>query len=252
VILLAIKIAESSGGEATPVALIQMGIVSFTLDSLLAIAMVINILVINSVKFFFEFIVWLTPVPFLDAAFEVCNKTVCAVLIAIYALSPTLAAIINLAMLLVAAIALRWIDRRVRFYRTMMLDPMLTRVWSGYGEPRRPELIVFPKTQFGPFAAKSRVRLRRAAEGDGWSLREANWWMPEHKHAVSADMQLRIRRGWVMHAIEVSGDDGTQAVLSFSRRYDQQTLADLAEQLGIGMSDETYEETPDELAYEFS
>lgn len=252
VILLAIKIAESSAGDATPVALIQLGIFSFTLDALLAIMMVVNILVINSVKFFFEFMVWLTPVPLLDAIFEVCNKTVCAVLIAIYAFSPTLATVINLAMLLIAAILLHWIYRRVRFYRAMMLDPVLARVWPRYGRPPRPELIVFPKTTFGPFAAKSRIRLRRAVEGDGWSLREANFLIPEKRYELPAAAQLRIRRGWVMHSVEVSGEDGAPIVLSFSRRYNEQMLTQLAEQLGIGMSDQSYEKTQDELAYEFS
>ncbi len=66
VILLVIKVEasmETAGDEQ--VALVQLGIVSFTLDTLLAITMVVNILVINSVKFFFEFMVWLTPVPLL-------------------------------------------------------------------------------------------------------------------------------------------------------------------------------------------
>jgi hypothetical protein len=255
VILLAIKIAasvESAPGDETPVAMVQLGMISFTLDTLLAIAMVINILVINSVKFFFEFMVWLTPVPFLDAVFEVCNKTLCAVLVAIYALSPTLATIINLLMLLVAAIALRWIDRRIRFYRTMVLDPVLARLWRPYGKPRHPELIVFPKTDFGPFAAKSRLRLRRAPEGDGWSLKEANWWMPANKDMLSGDLQLKVRRGWVMQAIEISAPNGSPTILSFSRRYGEEALSELVEQLGLRMSDETCEETPEELAYEFA
>ena len=90
VILLAIKVSSSmeSGGDPQ-VAMVQLGMLSFTVDTLLAIAMAINILVINSVKFFFEFLVWLTPVPFLDAIFEVCNKSLCAALMAIYAYSPT-------------------------------------------------------------------------------------------------------------------------------------------------------------------
>ena len=64
VILLTVKFAAASqaSGDET-VAMVQLGVVSFTLDTLLAIAMIINILVINSVKFFFEFMVWLTPGP---------------------------------------------------------------------------------------------------------------------------------------------------------------------------------------------
>lgn len=251
VILLAIKLAESTGSSAPPVAMLQLGFLSFTFDALLAIAMVVNILVINSVKFFFEFMVWLTPVPFLDAVFEICNKTLCAVLIAIYAFSPTLALMINLVMFLVAAIVLHWIYRRVRFYRAMILDPVLARVWSRYGQPNRPELIAFAKAPFGPFAAKSRIRLRRATEGGGWLLQEANWLMPEKKQNLPEEAKLTVRRGWVMHSIEISSNDSTM-ILSFSRRYDEQAIRQLAEQLGIAMSDASFEENQDELAYEFS
>ena len=86
IILLAIKVIssmESSVDEPAQIAMVQLGVFSFTVDTLLAIAMVINVLVINSVKFFFEFLVWLTPVPLLDAAFEICNKTLCALLMAL-------------------------------------------------------------------------------------------------------------------------------------------------------------------------
>ena len=254
VILLIIKImasAETSTGEEQ-IAMVQLGVVSFTLDTLLAIAMVINILVINSVKFFFEFMVWLTPVPFLDAVFEVCNKSLCALLMAIYAMSPTLATVINLFMLLFAAIVLRWISRRVRFYRTMVLDPIVSRLWSGFGRPKRPELIVFPKQEFGPFAAKSRLRLRRADDGEGWTLQEVNWLMPCKEHLWSTEQIPKIRRGWVMHAVEVDDTDGLQTLFSFSRRYEAETLEQLIEELGMRMSDERARESQDELSYEFA
>ena len=146
----------------------SLGVFSVTLDVLLAIAMVINILVINSVKFFFEFLVWLTPIPLLDAAFEVCNKSLCAMLMAVYAFNPAIATLLNLAILVAAALLLRWISRRVRFYRTMILDPIITRLWTAFGEPSKPELIVFPKEDVGsicgeePVAADS-IRATRAA-----------------------------------------------------------------------------------------
>ena len=77
IILLAIKFLSGieAGSEAgTQVAMVQLGVLSFTVDTLLMIAMAINIVVVNGVKFFFEFLVWLTPIPTVDAIFEVCNK----------------------------------------------------------------------------------------------------------------------------------------------------------------------------------
>ncbi len=238
VILLVIKLVmsyqanELDAGGAPQVAMVHLGIISMTLDTLLAVTMVVNILVINSVKFFFEFMVWLTPVPFLDAVFEICNKTLCAVLMAVYAFSPTVATVINLAILLSAALVLRWISRRVRFYRTMVLDPILAKLWSGFGTPRRPELIVFPKDDFGPFKAKSRLRLA-GCKDDGWKLSEANWWLPTKQHSIASHANVTVRRGWVMHSIVITDDKGSETLLTFSRRYDQQTLSALLQELGM-------------------
>jgi hypothetical protein len=237
VILLVIKLfASTQATEGVQVAVVQLGIFSFTVDTLLAIAMVINVLVINSVKFFFEFLVWLTPIPFLDAIFEVCNKSLCAALMAVYAFSPTVATVINLAMLLAAALVLRWISRRVRFYRTMILDPILAKLWTGFGQPKRPELIVFPRSAIGPFAPKSRLRLRRSdtESSDGsWVLEEANWWMPAKRHAIATPQRPKVCPGWVMHSITIQDQDGSTATFHFSRRYDQQSLTALLSQLNI-------------------
>jgi hypothetical protein len=237
IILLLVKMlaTDSVTAESTlapPVAVIQFGVVSFTAETLLAIAMVINILVINSVKFFFEFLCWLTPVPFLDAVFEVCNKSLCVALMAMYAFSPTLATGINLVMLLTAAIMLKWIFRRVRFYRTMILDPILSKVWTGFGKPQRSELIVFPVADFGPYKAKTRLILRSTESDEkGWVLSDATWWRGGTSHTLDSMHQLIVQRGWVMHSINVTDDAAVQHELRFSRRYDAATLDTLLKDL---------------------
>lgn len=284
VILLVIKVGVSMQSPAEgQVAMVQLGIVSMTVDTLLGIAMVINILVINSVKFFFEFMVWLTPVPLLDAIFEICNKSLCALLMAIYAFSPTLATLINLSILLLAAIVLRWISRRVRFYRCMVLDPLVARVWRGYATPTRPELTVFPTEDVGPFKAKSRLRLRPAVSApgdtekgldetatstqdtekaaDGWLIEEANWWMPSKEHLISRGAQPEVRCGWVTNSVCIEDGNGQQTNFIFSRRYSADTLESLAKRLGMKISDEsipdgalkaTLKNTLDRFAGEFA
>lgn len=234
-ILLAVKfLATGQSADDTPVAMVQLGVISFTADTLLALAMAANVLVISSVKFFFEFLVWLTPIPLVDAIFEACNKLVCAALMAIYAFSPTLATCINLFILLIAAVLLRWISRRVRFYRTMILDPLIAKFWTGFGQPKRPELIVFPKEPIGPFPAKSRLRLSRRSDGDGgWVLENANWWRPAKQHHLTDQHQAIARRGWIMHHVTVRDSQGNETTLSFSRRYDHETLEALCRQLGV-------------------
>ncbi len=254
VILLAVKFAaasQGSGGDS--VAMIHLGVVSFTLDTLLAIAMIINVLVINSVKFFFEFMVWLTPVPLLDAVFEVCNKSVCAALIAIYAFSPTLATVINLCVLFVALMVFRWVSRRVRFYRTMLLDPLISWLWHPYGRTDVAELIVFPKTPIGPFQAKSRLRLYGSdSDEGGWILQEASWWRPDRQVSISGDATALVRLGWVMHQIDFTQRDGTTLQVSFSRRYDGNQLQEIIEELRMQLSEEQAEETEAELRSEFA
>ncbi len=233
VILLAIKFladAGSSGADAeTQVTMVQMGVFSFTLDTLLMLAMAINIIVVNSVKFFFEFLVWLTPIPTVDAIFEVCNKSLCAALMAVYAFSPALATIINLIILAVSLVVFRWMSRRVRFYRTMVVDPVLSKIWSSYGQPKEDALVVFPKQAIGPFAAKSRLKLTKS--DGGWTLSEANWWMPNKTHEITPASQPEVTRGWVMHAVNVNDSEG-QHLLRFSRRYDG-VLNDLIGRIGL-------------------
>lgn len=247
IILLVLKLISSveSSGE-TEVAIVQLGVFSFTFETLLSIAMIVNIMIINSVKFFFEFLIWLTPIPFIDAIFEVCNKTVCATLMAIYAFSPTVATVINLVILLVAVILFRWISRRVRFFRTMVLDPVLSQLWSGYRQPTNQELTVFSKQDLGPFQEKSRLKLTRDGE-DGWKLAEANWWMPSKQHKLDRSINPIVRRGWIMNRIE-AGD----IVLIFSRRYDADTLKRLVEDLGMEFDSTESSAEQESLSREFA
>ena len=135
--------------------------------------------------------------------------------------------------LIAAAVVLRWISRRVRFYRSMVLDPILARLWTGFGQPKRPELIVFPKANFGPFAAKSRLRLTRPnGAASGWVLEEANWWMPAKQHLIAGAKKASMRFGWVMHSVVVE-HESDEVILSFSRRYDDETLRRLLSRIGV-------------------
>ncbi|MEM9587954.1 MAG: hypothetical protein AAGA03_11800, partial [Planctomycetota bacterium] len=239
IILLIIKlIAGADVGEAESLApaVVQLGVFSFTANTLLAVAMVINVLVINSVKFFFEFLVWVTPIPAVDAVFEVCNKSLCAGLMMIYAISPLAATCVNLVLFVIALILFRWISRRVRFYRTISLDPILSFFWKGYSTPKSPQLIVFPESAFGRFPAKSRLQLTFNTDKDGWTLREANWWMPERTESVAIEHAAELKRGFLMHTLLLRRD-GRRDVFHFSRRHDP-VLVQLAGELNLTIIDE--------------
>lgn len=206
---------------------LQAGFLSFSLDALLYIAMIINVLVINSVKFFFEFLIWLTPIPLLDACFEVANKTVCAALISIYAFSPILATVFNLILFVGCLVVLRWINRRVKYFRHMVFDSLWPMIHSRYGQPDRDELIVFPKTDWNGFQDKACLTLCR--NQDGWMLRQSRWFRQPLVVQLPPETKFRIRQGWVVNSLEVLTSERIE--MTFSRRYHGR-LSELAKRLG--------------------
>jgi len=226
--LLVIRYMATSSGSGSPEndPVLQAGILSLSLDALLYIAMIVNVLVINSVKFFFEFLIWLTPIPLLDACFEIANKTVCAALISIYAFSPTLATVFNLILFVGCLVVLRWINRRVRYFRHMVFDSVWPILSNRYGNPQKDELIVFPKTDWNGFQDKACLTLCR--NQDGWMLRQTRWFRSPLVFQLPPGTKFRIRQGWVVNSLEILTNDRIE--MSFSRRYHRR-LRDLADRL---------------------
>ena len=130
VIVYAIVIAANHlSGPAEQVAVVyQAGIFSFTTQTILILAAACNIIVINTVKFFFELLVLLSPVPLLDAIFEVANKTLCGGLIVIYLFNPFLAFLINLILFLICLLVYKWVYRRVRYLKCILLEPIIIKL----------------------------------------------------------------------------------------------------------------------------
>lgn len=219
--------------------IVQAGIFSVTASVALSIAMVINILVINSVKFFFEFLIWLTPIPTLDALFELANKSFCAALMGLYAFSPTLATLLNLILLAMCAVVLRWMHRRVNFYRSMVFEPLLAMLWRKYGRPERPELTVFPSSAWERFPAMARLQI--VSDDRGWRFRHSRWFLPAIEHVQEkGEVQLRIEAGLLTNTLIVSRQGQPVAQLTFSQRH-RAHLEQLAALLGaeISSADET-------------
>lgn len=217
--------------------LIHAGIVSFSADVLLSIAMIINIIVVNSVKFFFEFLVWLTPIPLVDALFETANKSFCAALMGLYAFSPTLATILNLIILTACAIALRWISRRVNFYRTMLFDPILGWCFGSTQSDLPKELVVYPNNTFEAFAPRARLRFR--VSDDHWQVVQDRMFFTSVEHRIPrGDCQIMIRPGILTNTLELVRQGQTLASFTFSRRYTSR-LRHLADLMGAELCKET-------------
>lgn len=214
----------SAAPDAQQAEVVQLGVLSFTANSLLVIATAINIFVINAVKFFFEMLIWITPIPAIDAVFEVANKTTCGVLMAIYGYSPTIATGINLAMFVVAAILFRWMYRREIFFRSMLLDALFAFVLPPK-QVRKPELNVFPVQAIDCIPARGRCVLHR--HDSGWTLTHRRLLRQnETIEFVAADHSASVTAGWLTNRLDLTGIQSGQ--LTFSRRFNH-CLPELAE-----------------------
>lgn len=230
--LLALKLMMGADApELDQLSMVELGIVSATTSTLLMIAAAINVFVINTVKFFFEVLIWITPIPTIDAIFEVANKSACAVLMAIYGYSPTIATGINLVMFVAAALVFSWVYRREVFFRTALLDA----VWAFCTPPKSvtaPELVVFPTAAVGPFPARTRCRLRKTETG--WTLIQQRFLRSDILVEISAsDCTGELDAGFFTNTINLSGTPAGN--LTFSRWYNG-CLPELADKMGVRLN----------------
>ena len=229
---------DSGGGVGSQTAMVvEMGMFTMGADVLLSLAAIVNIFVINTVKFFFEVMVWLIPFPMVDAALEVTNKSLCAGLMAIYVWSPTVATIINLIIFIGCLFAFRWIYRRVQYMRSVLCDPIWNLISPGYGTPSKQELVVFPQTSIAGFPAKTRLLLQ-PSDG-GWQLVRPRWFLPSKVAKLSGSShQMEIQSGMLLNSVNVTGNHPGK--LLFSKRYARH-LSKLAQLIKVGQSDAAFE-----------
>ena len=197
-LVLRYMISSESVLQEESVALVQLGVFSFSADLVLMLAAAVNIFVISAVRFFCEVLIWLTPIPLLDAVFELCNKFVCAMLMALYAWSPVLALTLNVGIFLVALLVFGWVHRREIFFRTMLSDFLR----ASCSSPRPAEassLIVFPVHAVGAIKARTKCELR-PTDG-GWMLTYHRWFGRSLNIAVIGRSQPMIRAGLFSNTI---------------------------------------------------
>ncbi len=119
-----IMTSGAGSAEQNTAVVYSAGVFLFTKQSLLMIAGAINIFVIHSVKYFFELLALICPVPLLDAAFEIANKSFAAALIAVYAFSPAAAMLLNIVLFLICLAIFNWVRRRIKYFQAMVFDPL--------------------------------------------------------------------------------------------------------------------------------
>ena len=211
-------LTERAIDEPATAMVVQMGVFSFSADMLFGVAAIINIVVINTVKFFFEVMVWLIPFPFVDAMLEVTNKSLCAGLMAVYVWSPLAATAINLVLFAVCLIMFQWVNRRVAFLRSIIGDPVWGMVSRTFGKPTKDELVVFAKSGFYCFPTSSKLILRPTDAG--WQVLRPRFLMPAQNLEIDRKhSRLILCSGFWINRIEIKGSE--PACLLFSRRHSE-------------------------------
>lgn len=168
IILLVVRILGSSatGSTETPAVVLSAGLGSLSLDLVMSIAAALNILVINVVKLFFEFLIWVIPVPFIDAGVELLNKTVCAGLMSLYCYNPALAAGLDLVLVILAAMVFGWIYRRLRFYREVVCGPVLAWLFPGMFAQREQSFVAFCETPLAGLPRFAMVTVKQLSHNE--------------------------------------------------------------------------------------
>ncbi len=136
------------------------GLGSVSVTVLMSLAMAINLIVVNTIKMGLDIIVWVIPIPGIDAVVEIANKVLCGLLLALFAISPLLATIVDLSIFVACALLYGFVVRRLVYYRECVLYPIIERFipsrdpvtssatvflgarWHGYPRLTRCELIL--------------------------------------------------------------------------------------------------------------
>jgi len=208
--------SEATAMMAVPV--LQCGFFSVSADVLFSVAAIVNILVINTVKFFFEVSVWLMPFT-----------------------------ILNLVIFLACFAAFRWVKRQTTYMRSILWDPLRAMLQKSHGVPVAKQLTVFPQTSIGPFAAKERLQL--VDRGEDWELLQKRFLLPSRSHVLpKSTNRLEVAQGLIVNRINVASESGSSALL-FTRRFNDH-LPELAGLLGISVARPSESPTVVDLAME--
>jgi hypothetical protein len=257
------QIQFGEAAEAEKVTMVyQAGILTFSYSTLLAIFSAINIFVINTVKYFFEVLIFLSPVPAVDAFFEAANKAFAAFLLAVYVISPWLATVINLLIFGLCLIIFAWTYRRVVYMRSILGDPVLG--WFAEKLFRRPKVTLTStplpgsitrnlpdaKLVLKAFAGRGYQGVARKARGylvqSGGRLHFAAPRLLRSPKIVPLPAEghtVRVDKGLLSNTVWLENDAGeTVLKILFTRRYNP-VIDQIRRQLGVAL-----EEVPHEAA----
>jgi len=174
------SIAVLSLNHAFPEPVLEAGFTTLPLDILLALAIALNMIVVNTIKLFIDVLIWITPFPAIDIVLDLIGKSLCAVLLGIYAWSPWLAVVLDLLIFIACAMVFMNVSRRLRYYRDLVLKPILRKVLGSGGDssksnPSRQRCSVFLAKPYRGFPALSRGTLEMGKGSGAVTLLLHGW-----------------------------------------------------------------------------
>ena len=176
---------EGTSAASAPM-MLSAGIGSFSINIAMSVAAGLNVIVINTVKLFFE--VWLVPFPSVDAIIEVANKSLCVGLMALYCYSPTVATVVNLLLVVVCALVFRFVYRRLRFYRNLIVGPILAWLFPRWFAQRGNDFLAFVDQSPAGLARYTPVQVKRCSPNT-WRIEARVGWKRKSWELHSKDEQ---------------------------------------------------------------
>ena len=214
IILITVKFLGSTLPASTSAQpeLALAGFGTVPLDTLMSIAAAMNVIVINTVKLFFELMVWMIPVPAIDAALEISQKGVCVGLMGLYCYNPVLATLLNLLLLTICALLFGWIFRKTAYYRHLIISPVLAWLLPSYFAQRSHRFTAYCEHKIGGLPAYTPFTVRQISPTEIEVCGKWLWRSFTHRFSHAA---VKRESGILADRLQLSDD---QYNLSLSHR----------------------------------
>lgn len=166
IILVSMRFFSLSGGQigdAMP-EVAMAGVGTWSVDVMMSIAAIVNLVVINTVKLAIEFLVWLMPFPLVDSVFEIINKSVCGALAILYAYIPLLSFMLNLCIFAACAFVFLKVVRLLNYFKKIYIWPTILKA-LGKNVSNSNSFPAFTTVDWGKIPAQSQIKIIRGQNG---------------------------------------------------------------------------------------
>ena len=200
--------------------MLSAGIGSFSLNLVMSLLAALNVFVVNMVKLLVEFLVWLIPIPAVDAMLELANKSICASLMALYCYNPWLASLLNLVILSLSLVVFLWVYRRVNYYKELIAGPLLAWLIPRWFGQQGSSFQAFIERSSGSFPKYLPVKVTVSKELSQEQYQVSGTkWITNRFHLVlkAASSQPQSQNGLLCQRLELSDDAGGTYIISFRR-----------------------------------